>query len=408
MNVGQARKVDRWVGVPLCFLASIAHHVFRVFRIGRQCERVPVKKVAFIKLSELGAIILAYPLVNRIKREYPSAELFFVTFERNRDVFKVQGDLVPEKNVLIIRETPLCFVLDIIKAINRLRREKIDIVFDLEFFSRLSALCAYLACSGKRVGFYRYTFEGLYRGDLLTHRVQYNPLCHIAQNYLSLSQAAGGARKTTPELAKDIDDADIVFPKHVSDAATKTKLLGKLKERGVTPGKHKIFLINPGEGMLPLREWPLDNFVALSRLILRDEGHCVVMTGTDSAARKAGALLEKVQSPRCVSMLSQTALDELLELFSLSEVLISNDCGLAHLGMLTPLKKFIIFGPESPRIFGPLGDNNWVFYSHWPCSPCLSVLNHRDSRCSDNICLKAITPEEVYEAVMQQVRREHE
>jgi ADP-heptose:LPS heptosyltransferase len=119
-------------------------------------------------------------------------------------------------------------------------------------------------------------------------------------------------------------------------------------------------------------------------------------------------LLEKVQSPRCVSMLSQTALDELLELFSLSEVLISNDCGLAHLGMLTPLKKFIIFGPESPRIFGPLGDNNWVFYSHWPCSPCLSVLNHRDSRCSDNICLKAITPEEVYKAVMQQVRREHE
>ncbi len=405
MNVAQARKVDRWMGVPLCFLASIAHRVSRAFRTGRQRERIPVKKIAFIKLSELGAIILAYPLINRIKKENPLAELFFVTFERNRGVFKVQGGLVPEKNVLVIRETPLCFVLDTIKAVHRLRRERIDIVFDLEFFSRLSALCAYFACTGKRVGFYRYTFEGLYRGDLLTHRVQYNPLSHIAKNYLSLSQAAGGAGKTTPELAKDIDDADIVFPRHVSDVATKTRLLGKLKERGVDPGKHKIFLINPGEGVLPLREWPLDNFVALSRLILRDEEHCVVMTGTDSAAKKAGVLLEKIQSPRCVSMLNQTALDELLELFSLSEVLISNDCGLAHLGMLTSLKKFIIFGPESPLVFGPLGDNNWVFYSHWPCSPCLSVFNHRDSRCNDNICLKAITPEEVYKAVIQQARR---
>jgi len=402
MNVAQARKIDRWVGVPLCFLASIAHRVRQPFRMHRQQEDAPVRKIAFIKLSELGAIILAYPLVRKIKKEYPEAELFFVTFARNKGVFSVQGALIPEKNILSIRETMRAFTVDILKAINRLRRERIDIVFDLEFFSRISALFAYLTGARKRVGFYRYTFEGLYRGGLLTHGVQYNPLCHIARNYLSFSQAAAGASKTTPELAGASDDADIVFPRYASDAATKTRLLGKLRERGASPEKYKIFLLNPGEGVLPLREWPFDNFIVLSKLILKDEGSCIVLVGTDGAADKAGALQEQIRNGRCVNMLNQTTLGELLELFSLAEALISNDCGLAHLGMLTPLKKFIIFGPESPQVFGPLGGNNWVFYSHWPCSPCLSVFNHRDSRCRDNVCLKAISPEAVYRALVQQ------
>jgi ADP-heptose:LPS heptosyltransferase len=110
-------------------------------------------------------------------------------------------------------------------------------------------------------------------------------------------------------------------------------------------------------------------------------------------------ILGAVKSPRCFDFAGQTELEELLGLFSLADILVSNDCGLAHLAMLTPIKEFVIFGPESPQVFGPLAENNHTIYSRWPCSPCLSVLNHRKSMCKDNWCLKCIKPEEVYKFI---------
>jgi ADP-heptose:LPS heptosyltransferase len=169
------------------------------------------------------------------------------------------------------------------------------------------------------------------------------------------------------------------------------RLLRELKERKKILLWEKVFLIHPGEGMLPLREWPLEHFIELTRRILQDTLACVILIGMDGAAEKAGRMVEAVSDPRCFSLVGQTSLEELLELFSMSHVLVSNDCGLAHIAMLTSLKIITLFGPESPKIFGPLTEHSHVVYADWPCSPCLSAFNHRDSACRDNICLKSIS-----------------
>lgn len=403
MNIEKARKIDYWIGVPLCFLLSGLNFAQRLVCF-KQKKAGPVKRILLIKLSELGTIILAYPLLNRIKKEYPCAELFFVTFSRNRGIFKLLGGIVSDKNILGIREEPRFFILDTLSAIKRLRQEGIDITFDLEFFSRFSAALAYLVKSSKRIGFYRYTFEGLYRGNLLTHKIQYNPLSHITKNYLSLIQDIEQLGKNMPQLAETIEEREVVFPKYASHNEVKDKVLKKIREAGVDPDKNKLLLINPGEGMLPLREWPIENFILLSKLILENNNNSVILIGTEGVSGKACAILRAINNPRCISLVKQTQLDELLELFNISQALISNDCGLAHLAMLSPVRKFIIFGPESPQIFGPLGINNRIIYANWPCSPCLSVLNHRGSLCKDNWCLKKIKAEDVYELIKNEVK----
>ena len=397
MNVERARRIDFWAGVPVCFLLTIACRISAALRPEREAA-VPPRKILFIKLSELGAIILAYPLLARVRRQYPSAEFFFVTFDKNAGIFTLLDGVVPQKNILGIREEPLPFIRDVVKTIMRLRRENIDIVFDLEFFSRFSAIVSYLCKAGKQVGFYPYTFEGLYRGDLLTHKVPYNPLSHVTNSYVSLSYTVERAGQRTPGLDTKASPGEIVFPRYVSKQAVRARLLKKLEDRGMrlTMGKDKVFLVNPGEGVLPLREWPVENFIALSRSILETKDHAVVMIGSAPAHEKAQAMLKNIGSPRCVSLVGETGLEELMELFLISEALVSNDCGLAHLAMLSSVKKFILFGPESPQVFGPLGDNNFTFYAQWPCSPCFSALNHRKSACRDNTCLRRIKPEEVY------------
>jgi ADP-heptose:LPS heptosyltransferase len=401
MNIDLVRKIDRWCGVPLCFLLSILNSVVSFFWRARPSHR-PIRKILFIKFSELGAIILSFPLMARLKREYPDAQFYFLTFKKNQELFHFMKGIVPEENLCGIRESPLGFVLDTLKALIRFRKEDIDVIFDLEFFSRVSALLAYFIHAPKRVGFDRYTFEGLYRGNLMTHRVFYNPLIHVTRNFLSLGQEVQNAEKISPELHSASCDTELVFPAYVPDGRVREKLLQKFNEPGkVLEGKN-VFLVNPGEGMLPLREWPLECFIELTRLILRDPAARVIMIGMDGASGKADRMMDAVADPRCFSLVGRTSLEDLLELFSMSGLLISNDCGLAHLAMLTRLRTITLFGPESPKVFGPLTKYSRVVYADWPCSPCLSAFNHRDSACRDNVCLKSITAADVFRLISEQ------
>lgn len=394
MEINVMRRIDYLIGVPLCFLLSGLSCISKALRSKKEGKGA-IKKALFIKFSELGAIILAYPLLNKVRSEYPCAELFFATFDENKEIFSLMQGVISSDNILTVRKNNiLLFVSDTLKTIKKIQREKIDIVFDLEFFSRYSAIFAYFTKAALKVGFYRYAFEGLYRGNFFTHKIQFNPLNHISKTYLSFCQVVKEKGKITPGLEEMISDKDVIFPEYKSQEIQNSKLRRKLRELHILEDA-RLFLLNPGEGLIPQREWPLENFITLAKKLLEDSNSYILLIGTEKATRKESEIIKAVDSARCLSLVGQTTLGELVELFCMSKALISNDCGLAHLSMLTPINKYIIFGPESPRIFAPLGSDTWILYSGWPCSPCLSVLNHRNSICSDNKCLKAIKPEDI-------------
>ena len=64
-------------------------------------------------------------------------------------------------------------------------------MLDLELFARVSAILAGLSGATIRVGFHRFTQEGLYRGDTMNRPVLYNPHQHIAQQFVTLADAIG-------------------------------------------------------------------------------------------------------------------------------------------------------------------------------------------------------------------------
>jgi len=399
MNIRAMRIIDYWLGRPLCFLLSVANFILRITGLGRKKHRAGPEKILFIKLSEMGAIVLAYPLMNKIKKERQPEEMFFLTFSKNRDIFKILGGIIPDKNIFVIREDCIfLFIMDTLRVIGKIRKEKIDIVFDLEFFSRFTAILTYLSGAKKRIGYFKFTFEGLYRGSLLTHRFQYNQFLHISKSYLALLQGIEKEKKLSPELEKRIEDSEVSLPVFISETKIRDAMKQRLSECGIGQGK-RLILMNPGEGVLPLREWPMENFITLSRRILENSTDCIIIIGTKDASKKSKLLSRALNNKRCVDFTGKTTLDELMELFNLADMLITNDCGLAHLAALTPIKKLVFFGPETPRVFGPLGNNNTIFYSHLPCSPCLSAFNNRDSQCRDNKCLKAIDPDYTYKLI---------
>ncbi|NOX97665.1 MAG: glycosyltransferase family 9 protein [Nitrospirae bacterium] len=403
MTVNLMRYIDYWLGKPLCFLLSCVNASLKIFGLKKTGRKGTPKKILFIKLSELGALVLAYPLLKRAQEECPGVKLFFVTFEKNRDIFALFGNIIEADNILTIREDSVgVFVSDTFRVVRKMAKERVDIIFDLELFSRFTAILTFLIRADKKTGFYNYTFEGLYRGNFLTHRIQYNPLLHISKSYLSLWQTVKQEKKNSPEMSKKIKDKDITLPKAQVASEVAKQIEGKLKEFGIVK-ENKLFLLNPGEGTLPLREWPLENFITLSKRLLEDPNNRIILVGTKSGHKKAELLCAGIRKRRCLNLVGQTSLPELLSLFNLADALICNDCGLAHLASLASIKKFVIFGPETPKVFGPLGKDKWIICSELPCSPCLSALNNRDSACKDNICLKIIEPGDIHKLIQKNV-----
>ena len=114
-------------------------------------------------------------------------------------------------------------------------------------------------------------------------------------------------------------------------------------------------------------------------------------------------MIGRIGSPRATSVAGQTTLRELLTLYTLANVLVTNDSGPGHFASLTPVHAIVLFGPETPRLFGPLAHpgapSTTVIWKELACSPCVSVFNHRLSPCRNNVCMQSITVDEVFEAV---------
>jgi len=403
MNVDFMRWIDRSVGVPICFLLSVIHGLRKLISKPRLI-RDP-NKILFIEMSEMGSIVLAYSLFKKTKELLPEAELYFLTFEESRYAIDIL-DVLPRENVITINSSNFfAFLFTSINALWRLRSKGISLAVDMELFARFTTIFSYLSGAKNRAGYFKFHNEGLYRGNLLTHNVAFNPHIHIAHNLLNLISAVVSPQQDVPLTKKKIEEKDIVLPRLKMSEEAKGKILAKLeKENKDIANAREIILLNPNASdIIPVRRWPLESYIELSKMFLNQSGVYIVITGTEAERGEADKIRGAVNSERCINFSGKTTFPELMALYSISDILITNDSGPAHFSVLTGIKTFVFFGPETPRLYGPLSDNSHVFYSDYACSPCVSAFNHRKSACNDNKCLKSISIEEVYSEVKKSI-----
>ena len=125
----------------------------------------------------------------------------------------------------------------------------------------------------------------------------------------------------------------------------------------------------------------------------------IVFTGAPSEAPSVEELVQQVGSSRCVSLAGRTTLRQLLVLYGLAEVLVTNDSGPAHFATLTPVDVVVLFGPETPALFAARSPRTHPLWAGLACSPCINAYNDRNSTCRDNLCMTEITVERVLDEV---------
>jgi lipopolysaccharide heptosyltransferase II len=398
MNIRLQRALDRYAGVPLCALFSLVHRLYhRAPPAGRP------RRVLVILLSEMGSLVLAHRMFERLKRTYPEASIHALVFVRNREVLDLL-EIIPAENVLAVSDASLSqFTADGFRVLRAMRTLAFDVVIDCELFARISSIFSFLSGAAIRVGFFRHTQEGLYRGTFINRRVMYNPYIHLSQQFVALVEAIES--RTTP-VVKTVSLPLLEPPPQLRfpDAELDNVVARLHADFPALEGK-SLVLVSPSGGILPIRAWPIEHYRTLCAALIAD-GHAVAVIGLSADKAVAQNLVASCRSPHCVDLTGYTkTVRHLLALFHRASLLVTNDGGPGHFAAVTPVPTIVLFGPETPVLYGSLSKNAHCFHLGLPCSPCLTAYNHRASPCDgDNQCLKRITPDVVLAKAREMLR----
>jgi lipopolysaccharide heptosyltransferase I len=360
------------------------------------------KKILLIKLSALGDVVHTLPLLNALRRRYPSARLDWL-------VTGVFGELLQHNpaidNVIEFprdewsapwRAAP--YVASA-KLIATLRAAQYDLVLDLQGQFR-SALFAFTSGAPVRIGFdkpradvwktlsrdipneaKKHAWRGAREGSYLaySHHIALPTLdLHPVERYLGVA----------PLLGLDDGAPDFSFP-IPPEAGTRIDALLDYYDIA----KPKLIAIAPGTNW-DTKQWRIDGFAEVARHFLR-RGCAVTLIGSEDERTLCDEIVRL--APGAVNLASETTLAELAALIRRAAVCVTNDSGPMHLAVALDRAVVSIFGPTDPIWAGPYRRDGAVVRAGVACSPC--YLRQLSQCPHDHACMQDVTAAAVIEKV---------
>lgn len=382
MNMKNMKQLDHYAGIPICLLLEVFHRLPSLS--SPRGKNNPPRKILLMKFFGMGSILLSSPMLRGLRERYPDAEIGFLTFASNRSI--VERLHLVDHIYSLNTGSLTTFVLDVVRQLWRIRKEGYDVTIDLEFFSKFSTIVTYLSGSQVRIGFF---LRQLWRGDLLTEQIYYNQYRHITKVIGAL----------VAPLDVNITDYGIQRPAFSdSELARAMELLSSC---GVGPDDLVIgFNVNVSDLSLE-RRWPKESFQQLATLILGElKAKLLFIGGGGEAGYVKEVLAPFSGNDRVIDLSARTTLGELMGVMTRCALLVTNDSGPLHLADALKVPTVSFFGPETPVLYGPRGDNALVFHEELYCSPCLNVFNVKTAPCSgNNVCLQTISVDDVFAGI---------
>lgn len=151
-----------------------------------------------------------------------------------------------------------------------------------------------------------------------------------------------------------------------------------------------VVIMHPGAGSAAKR-WPLASFLALTRELRRAGVRCCWTLGPADEAL-LGALHAAGEG---AAVLAPSDLAALVAVVQRAAVVVSADCGVAHVAALAGVSTVVLFGPTDDRLWTPPSRKTTVLRLALPCAPCGEGMR----ACPSHICLRRLPVQAVYAAV---------
>ncbi len=357
------RSIDRYIGGALCLGYSFLPNP-------KNLRREDVKEILVVRLWTLGETLLTFPMIEKLREEFPKAKITVLARNRNKDIFKYV-DFVDD--ILLFERENLGNL--------RKMRGHFDLAIDTEPYLRVSGLLA------RFLGKHNIGFDHGVRGRLYSEKVRYDASQHCAEIFCDLLKPLG------------ID--------------YKPKKLCKLKVSAKVPnfGERVVGMHVSTAESAQYRAWPQPNFAKLIDMIHEDDSNAVVvLTGAPGEHKINESVIKLCKDrSRVKNLAGVLSFAEFIALFDHLDLYISNDTGPMHLAAAQGCKTIGLFGPNLPRRFGPFpvdGEQNIGIYhgDKLRCSPCIKVHEGSFKKCrrmknGTGECMTLISPEEVFEVL---------
>ncbi len=342
-----------------------------------------IEKILIIRLSSLGDIVLATPVIRSLRKKFRQSRIYFLIKRGYRDLLKNDPDIFS-----LIEFDPYekhKGISGFGKLVEELRAFDFDLVVDLHSNLR-SRLIRCVLKARIRVKCDKRWLNRF----LLVHFKFFgaNPP-HTVDRYLETLKRIGvNSREKDPRIFSDQDDENFL-----KDFLIKRRVEGDDIVVGIHPGAR-----------WETKTWSEEKFVKVCRILNQKPNHRILLFGD----QKDHDLIERISSCTKDQKLLRAVnlpLGKLMSLIQRCDCFISNDSGPMHVASALGVPVVAIFGPTHPKLgFSPKGSQNVVLTANVKCSPC-SLHGERKCRKQSRYCMDLIEPEMVADAVQMLLKK---
>lgn len=343
--------------------------------------KLTAHKILVMRYRFIGDTVLTVPFLRNLRQAYPQARIDLMIEPFSGQV--IEG--CPYVDEVIPFQFKTIHTYSAASERSKLegyryywglmRRGGYDAAFVLKR-SLSSALLVFAAGVPRRIGF---ATEG--RGLLLTDRVVYRNDQHEVENFLDCLRVLD-----IPIGSRNLE----LWPLPENDR----KVQDMFRKEGWTDRDLKI-IIHPAAS-LPAKQWPLDRFASVMKVLRERHGARFIYTG----AKGDGALYREIEQLgpfHGLDLCGKTSLRENISAYARADLFFGVDSGPMHMAAAAGTPVVALFGPTDERKWGPWGGEHRVVTKRLPCYPC------KPHKCRQHDCMTMITVDDALKALQTSI-----
>ncbi|MEG3616827.1 glycosyltransferase family 9 protein [Magnetovibrio sp. PR-2] len=375
------QHVEKLFGTLVC---GLLHGPAKLIPKPRDMDPDHVKKVLVVKFFGIGSLVIATPFFAEARKRFPNAQIHLLTLSSNRPVMGMIED-VDQVHYVDLGNNLFSAVLAYVGTLWRTYWGRFDVLIDMEFYTRASAVVSLASWSPVRIGYHA---AGIYRGGLQNHRVTFNSYWHVTKNFMSLLEPYG----------YDHSDDDVLPHLTIPDG------LSEQAQAVIDNVGPRYIVVNVNAGELAFeRRWYPKRFAELGQKLSQHYELPCVFIGAPSERAYVDAVVAQVLElgGRAVNTAGELDLCSMAQICREARLVISNDSGPLHVAAATGTPVVGFFGPETPTLYGPSGSGHLVFHENLSCSPCINIEQGKRLKCihETTLCQEATTADFAFKAI---------
>lgn len=337
-----------------------------------------MRSILVIRLSSLGDVILATPLVRQLQRTYPHARIDVAVAERFSGVWKNNPRVAhvwsietttttdPENDEIKIEMVESLADLD----------GSYDLIVDLQHNLRSASLRhglgSVVACAPK-------------------HRLEKLALVWLKKRPAVITPIVSRYRSPVEHLplVLDTDGCEVWLPEEREHGVYRSAQpsRGSWKRIALAPGAHHA-----------TKRWPVARYAQLAQELTRDHGKEIVLLGGPADVEICSAVAE-ASGVDVVRADGSTSIEATVRVLDTCQAIVTNDSGVMHLASARLIPTVAIFGSTVKELgFAPYAVPSRIVEHDVACRPC-SHIGRATCPKGHFACMMGITVERVVSAL---------